>query len=330
MTMNMPLLLAAALSLLHHVVDGLEARGRADRPSAPACRRLFPGSGGSEKTKTCRPVTSWPSLPWTCGCRSLALRVRWSQGFSAMPAKPLLALPFMPAMMKRNEVSGNEVKTSSIFFANVSHVVDVGVLRRLGDAEQHALVLLGRQLGARVLEQEGEAGQHGDREQRRRRTVVERVPQAPAVPARHGAERAVDRAREAAVLALRGEQQRAHHRREGERHHARDDDRARERERELAEQRAGDAGEEADRRVDGGQRDRHRDHGAGDLARADEGRLERRLALLDVPVDVLDHHDRVVDHEADRQHHGEQRQQVEAEAHRQHQRAGPRRSRAGW
>ena len=38
-------------------------------------------------------------------------------------------------------------------------------------------------------------------------------------------------------------------------------------------------------------------------------------------MDVLHHHDRVVDHEPDRQHHRQQRQKIEAESHHQHQRA---------
>ena len=42
-----------------------------------------------------------------------------------------------------------------------------------------------------------------------------------------------------------------------------------------------------------------RDDGEADLARALERRFERRLALLDVAHDVLDHDDGIVDHEAD-------------------------------
>ena len=42
----------------------------------------------------------------------------------------------------------------------------------------------------------------------------------------------------------------------------------------------------------------------------------RRQPLLDVAVDVLDHHDGVVDDEADRQHHREQRQEVDRVAER--------------
>ena len=59
------------------------------------------------------------------------------------------------------------------------------------------------------------------------------------------------------------------------------------------------------------QADRH--HREADLARAFERRLERRLAVLDMAVDVLHHHDGVVDHEADRDGERHQRQVVEAE-----------------
>ena len=58
--------------------------------------------------------------------------------------------------------------------------------------------------------------------------------------------------------------------------------------------------------------------GRRDLAHAVEGRLHRRHAVfLHVAVDVLHHHDGVVDDKADRQHHGEQRQEVDRIAHRE-------------
>ena len=41
-----------------------------------------------------------------------------------------------------------------------------------------------------------------------------------------------------------------------------------------------------------------------------------RHAVLDVPEDVLQHDDRVVDDEADREHHRQQRQRVDREAER--------------
>ena len=65
-------------------------------------------------------------------------------------------------------------------------------------------------------------------------------------------------------------------------------------------------GDEADRRVDGGQRDGHRDDRAGDLPCADYRGVVGRQALFDVAVDVLDHDDRVVHHEADGEHEGQQ------------------------
>ena len=54
--------------------------------------------------------------------------------------------------------------------------------------------------------------------------------------------------------------------------------------------------------------------GEGDLAGADRGRLHLALAHLAVPVDVLEHHDRVVDHDADRQRQAEHGEGVEREA----------------
>ena len=78
-------------------------------------------------------------------------------------------------------------------------------------------------------------------------------------------------------------------------------------------------------RVDRGQGQGHGDDREDDLARADQRRLERRLAGLDVAVDVLQHDDRVVDDEADRQHQGQQRQRVDREAER---RTSARRSRS--
>ena len=49
-------------------------------------------------------------------------------------------------------------------------------------------------------------------------------------------------------------------------------------------------------------------------------RLHRRLPQLDVPLDVLDHDDRVVDDDADGEHQAEERQRVEREAEAEHDR----------
>ena len=53
-------------------------------------------------------------------------------------------------------------------------------------------------------------------------------------------------------------------------------------------------------------------HREADLARAAQGRLHRRHALLQVARDVLDHHDRVVHHEPRRDRQRHQREIVEA------------------
>jgi hypothetical protein len=52
--------------------------------------------------------------------------------------------------------------------------------------------------------------------------------------------------------------------------------------------------------------------------RAVERRLERRCALLDMPIDVLNDHDRVVDHEPDGDREGHQGQIVETEIENVH------------
>ena len=46
--------------------------------------------------------------------------------------------------------------------------------------------------------------------------------------------------------------------------------------------------------------------------------VQRRLALFQVAVDVLDHDDGVVDHQADGQHQRQQGQQVDREVQHQH------------
>ena len=68
------------------------------------------------------------------------------------------------------------------------------------------------------------------------------------------------------------------------------------------------------------QRDGH--NGETDLARTLERGLHGREAVLDVTNDILDHHDRVIDHEADPDREGHERQVVEAVAKLIHHREG--------
>ncbi|MCY1498909.1 hypothetical protein D9M68_329070 [compost metagenome] len=129
----------------------------------------------------------------------------------------------------------------------------------------------------------------------------------------------VQAVREAAGVLVVAQQPGAHHRRQGQGNDAGDDHRACQGQGELTEQRTGQAFEEADGRVHRRQGDGHRDDRNGDLAGALDGGVERRLALFDVPVDVLHHHDGVVHHQANSQHHGQQGQQVDGVAHQLHE-----------
>ena len=118
------------------------------------------------------------------------------------------------------------------------------------------------------------------------------------------------------------EQLRAHHRRERDGDDAGNDHGACQREGELAKQRTRETGDEADRREHGRQGDGHGDDRVDDFSRAEQGGFERPLPRLDMPVDVLDDHDGIVDHEPDGEHKREQRHQVDRVAepreHREH------------
>ena len=111
---------------------------------------------------------------------------------------------------------------------------------------------------------------------------------------------------------------RRQHRVERERHEQRHEHRAGDRQRERLEPLAADAGHEADRHEHREDRERRRRDGEADLV----GALARRRVVvfphLDVSHDVLAHHDRVVDQNADRQREAEQRHRLELEPERPH------------
>ena len=123
-------------------------------------------------------------------------------------------------------------------------------------------------------------------------------------------------------LAVRAQEARCHHRRQRQRHHQRDENRHRQRHREFAEQPADDAAHQQQRDQHRHQRNADRDDGEADFAGALERGGERLFACLDIARDVLQHHDGVVDDEADGDRQRHQRQIVEGIAERPHQRAG--------
>ena len=119
------------------------------------------------------------------------------------------------------------------------------------------------------------------------------------------AQRALPRARRAMLARL--EQQRAQRGRERERDDQGDDGRAGDGERELPVELAGNSGDEARRHEHRTEHQRDRDQRRADLVHALDGGLARRQAGFDIALDVLDHDDGVVDHDADREHQPEQR-----------------------
>ncbi len=109
-------------------------------------------------------------------------------------------------------------------------------------------------------------------------------------------------------LQQRGAQRRRQHQRDENRQHHRRDDRHRE----LPVDDAGRAPEERHRHEHRGEHQRDGDQRAGDLIHRFAGGVARRQPFLaHDALDVLDHDDRVVHEQADRQHQREQRQRVD-------------------
>ncbi len=119
---------------------------------------------------------------------------------------------------------------------------------------------------------------------------------------------------------------RAHHRRQRQGDHGRHQNRDGKGNSELAEQPADNVAHEQQRDQHRDQRYRQRNDGEPDLLGPFQRRRQRLLAFLDIARDILDHHDRVVHHEAGRNRQRHQRQIVQAvsqqihHAERAHQR----------
>ncbi len=121
------------------------------------------------------------------------------------------------------------------------------------------------------------------------------------------------------VGVMRNQDLRAHHRRQRERNHARQQHRAGQGEREFGEQHAGHPTLETNRQIHRNQGGGHRHHRPRQFTRAANRGVHRLHAFFDMPVDVLQHDDRIVHHDANGQHHRQQGQQIDGEAHQQHQ-----------
>jgi hypothetical protein len=127
--------------------------------------------------------------------------------------------------------------------------------------------------------------------------------------------------RRAARLAL--EPPRRQHRRQREADQQRHHDGKRHRQAEALHEPADDAAHEGDRDEDRDQRQGGGENGQADFLRRLDRRLERiHVLFFDEPVDVLQHDDRVVDDDADRQRQRQHRQHVQGEALEPHQAEG--------
>ncbi|CAB3753801.1 hypothetical protein BPA30113_05478 [Burkholderia paludis] len=205
-------------------------------------------------------------------------------------------------------------------------------VRQLRERDQVFLVLRGHEAARHHLRHEhGRAHQHEVHAQHQRlarqhaahaaavvlRAAMEHLVEA----AEEAAEHAVHHAREPVFLvAMALQQDRGQRRRQRQRVERRDHRRDRDGHRELLVELAGQARHERERHEHGDERQRDRDDRPAHFLHRLVGRLSRVHPAFDVALDVLDHHDRIVDHDPDREHHPEQRQRVDRIAERQQQR----------
>ncbi len=138
-------------------------------------------------------------------------------------------------------------------------------------------------------------------------------------PLEEASEDGLHAAREAILgLIVPAQEQRGQGRRQREGVHRGDHRGDGDRQRELLVELAGQSADEGERHEHRGQHERDRDDRARDFAHRAIRGLARTQPALDVSLDVLDHHDRVVDHDADGEHEAEQRQRVDREPEHAH------------
>ncbi len=280
MNRNRPLSCAACCIFSATSASVVVVAGRAD----DELHRRAAGRAGqraaARRRCTCAGGTSSELRPAAPASICFWLRVRSSHGFRIRPAKPD-AHGRTPLMTKTCADFGNpctlrcRASASPVRCSRGCRICGV-----LISDEQDALVLLRREFAA--ASRAYMTPVRASTPTRISSVSARKFSVRAAGAGRRGAGasncRSTKRAEAASAAASWLQQLRAHHRRQRQRDEAGDDDRARQREGELAEQRAGHARDEADRRVDRGQRDRHRDDRQRDLARAADRRVERRHA----------------------------------------------------
>ena len=119
------------------------------------------------------------------------------------------------------------------------------------------------------------------------------------------------------------EQQRAHHGRQRQRNKTRHHHCACQRQSKLNKQAASAAWGKGQWRVHRRQRDRHGNHSKADFTHPFDRSRERIKPFFNMPINIFQHHNRVVYHQANSQHQRQQRQRVDAKASQRHERKGP-------
>ena len=117
-----------------------------------------------------------------------------------------------------------------------------------------------------------------------------------------------------ACLAFRAQNERGDGRTESQCVESRETDRHRNGHGELLVKTAGDAGDENGRNEDGGKHEGDGHNRTGDFLHGLERGLARAHALLDMVLDRFDHHDGVIDDEANGEHEAEERKRVDGKS----------------
>ncbi|MGY4328164.1 hypothetical protein ACVWWG_002581 [Bradyrhizobium sp. LB7.2] len=129
-------------------------------------------------------------------------------------------------------------------------------------------------------------------------------------------------ARRRPLLLVRNEQKRGQRRRQRQGAEAGDCGRNRNGDGELLKELSGNTAQERGRDEYRAQHQRDRHQCAADLLHGLQRGVAPAYAVLEMSLDILDHHDGVVDHNADGENETEQREIVDGEAERRHHREG--------
>ncbi len=194
--------------------------------------------------------------------------------------------------------------------------------------DDETLVLVRQERRRQLHEHVAEAGEDGDVDYHEAARPADQPADRAAVTARRTVEATVEPAEETTlgvVVPLRNLLQEAagERRRQRQSEEGREQDRDDHRQRELLVDDADGAGEEAHRNEHRGEHQRDADDRTGDLLHRLAGRLLRRQPLFrHNALDVFDDDDRIVDEDADGEHHGEHGQHIDREAHGEHDGTG--------